>query len=422
MSTRGGPRLITDNLRFCTDSWNNKSAPNIGCAAYNNDKKVFDLVGQILNSSYGNVLLSGRSFYTAFAIDYPEGSYGGDAANRHGITPGFNVRTGTKTYGTGRALHLYAWDNAGGAWIEGGLFTGSYGSGHTYDNYTGAEVGYANELTKFASDYNKIKSIYPNATFIAIGSHRSDRYTQAVRDILTDLGKPTGFIDSDYIAAPEWILVGKPGLGAGNYYGWAYENYTTNAAQVAHLNFGLPVTANGNFTFTGSESLGFGAVSGDFTRFTVSVWFKSTSVTNYRNVLDCQWNNYGATGNVGPRLEQSTGGATMWAISGDTAANANYNSYSAGTLSANTWYNSVITRIPGSVSTYLNGAAVVTNSANSYGFVNSMNNLNIGRGFHLGGSERYFTGEISMVCLYNEALTASQVLQNYNATRGRFGL
>jgi len=434
MSIKAGPQLVTrastsglgdvDDIAFYIDPLNNNSTPNIGCGAYNSDRQVKNLINRALASSYGNVLLSNRTFYTAFAIDYPEGNYGGDAAGRHGITPGFNVRTGTKTYTTGRALHLYAWDESASAWIEGGLFTGAYGSGHVYDNYTGAEVGYASELTKFASDYNKIKAIYPNVTFVAIGSHRADRYTQTVRDILTDLGKPTSFIDSDYIAAPEWILIGKPGLGAGNYYGWAYENYTTNPTLVAHLNFGLPVTAKGNYTFTGSESLTFGAVTGDFTRFTVSVWFNSNSVTNYRNVLDCQWNYYGAaTGNVGPRLEQISGGILAWAMSGDSAVNANYNGYNyPSTISANTWYNAVITRIPGSVNTYLNGATALTNQTNSQGFVNAMNNVTIGRGFALGGSERYFSGNIGPVTIYREALTAAQVLQNFNATKGRFGL
>jgi hypothetical protein len=145
-------------------------------------------------------------------------------------------------------------------------------------------------------------------------------------------------------------------------------------------------------------------------------------VTSYRNIVDCQWNNYSATGNVGPRLEQSTGGATVWNMSGDTGNNAVYNSYSVGTLSANTWYNAVITRVPGSVYTYLNGAVVTSNSANSAGFAGSMNNVTIGRGFHLGSTERYFIGEIGSVSIYNAALTAAQVLQNYNAAKGRFGL
>jgi hypothetical protein len=59
-------------------------------------------------------------------------------------------------------------------------------------------------------------------------------------NILLDLGAPSN-LSSLLGSAPEWILVGKPGLGAGKAYGWSYQNYTTNPAQVAHLNFSLPI-------------------------------------------------------------------------------------------------------------------------------------------------------------------------------------
>ena len=37
-------------------------------------------------------------------------------------------------------------------------------------------------------------------------------------------------------------------------------------------------------------------------------------------------------------------------------------------------------------------------------------------------TSEYFKGYISNVMIYNKALTADEVLQNYNATKGRFGL
>ena len=43
---------------------------------------------------------------------------------------------------------------------------------------------------------------------------------------------------------------------------------------------------------------------------------------------------------------------------------------------------------------------------------------------HFGKRETgsYWTGNIAQVSIYNRALTATEVLQNYNATKGRFGL
>lgn len=39
-----------------------------------------------------------------------------------------------------------------------------------------------------------------------------------------------------------------------------------------------------------------------------------------------------------------------------------------------------------------------------------------------GGNRRYFSGSIGLAQIYNRVLSASEVLQNYNATKGRYGL
>jgi len=43
-------------------------------------------------------------------------------------------------------------------------------------------------------------------------------------------------------------------------------------------------------------------------------------------------------------------------------------------------------------------------------------------GFYNGNSSGYFNGSISLSYFYNRALSATEILQNYNATKGRFGL
>ena len=71
--------------------------------------------------------------------------------------------------------------------------------------------------------------------------------------------------------------------------------------------------------------------------------------------------------------------------------------------------------------TFLNstlvGYSLVTGNLNS----NSLLNFQIGIGYSL-ASSRYFNGKISNFNIYNRALTASEVLQNYNATRNRYGV
>jgi hypothetical protein len=46
----------------------------------------------------------------------------------------------------------------------------------------------------------------------------------------------------------------------------------------------------------------------------------------------------------------------------------------------------------------------------------------IGRYEYNGGYSRYFNGEIASVRIYDRALTGAEVLQNFNATRSRFGI
>lgn len=47
---------------------------------------------------------------------------------------------------------------------------------------------------------------------------------------------------------------------------------------------------------------------------------------------------------------------------------------------------------------------------------------NVSVGYFQAGNSRYLNGNVSQVSLYNRALSATEVLQNYNATKSRFGL
>jgi hypothetical protein len=68
--------------------------------------------------------------------------------------------------------------------------------------------------------------------------------------------------------------------------------------------------------------------------------------------------------------------------------------------------------------TYVNGVLVA--DLTFTGTPNSGGGILIGRGFY-GGTQNY-TGLVSSVRMYNRALSATEVLQNYNAQKARFGL
>jgi len=85
-------------------------------------------------------------------------------------------------------------------------------------------------------------------------------------------------------------------------------------------------------------------------------------------------------------------------------------------LSLSTWYNFSITKSGTSFTFYSNGASLGS-ATNSSLIPNAAAPLRIGTGE---GSSPYFNGQISTVRIYNRALSAAEVLQNFNAMRGRF--
>ena len=54
--------------------------------------------------------------------------------------------------------------------------------------------------------------------------------------------------------------------------------------------------------------------------------------------------------------------------------------------------------------------------------VQNSNGVNGPNGFNIGGTGEPANGQISFLLIYNLILTSDQILQNYNALRGRFGL
>jgi len=69
-------------------------------------------------------------------------------------------------------------------------------------------------------------------------------------------------------------------------------------------------------------------------------------------------------------------------------------------------------------SIYINGQLRVSGSCNA-NVLNANSKINIG-GNTLDG--RYYNGRIAQVAIYNKTLSSTEILQNYNATKTRFGL
>lgn len=82
------------------------------------------------------------------------------------------------------------------------------------------------------------------------------------------------------------------------------------------------------------------------------------------------------------------------------------------------WYKLDFIRNGNSIDFYLNGA--YSQSLSFTADIQPSSNLFIGMSQHAAG--QCFNGRISQASIYNRALTAAEVQQNYNATKARFGL
>lgn len=84
------------------------------------------------------------------------------------------------------------------------------------------------------------------------------------------------------------------------------------------------------------------------------------------------------------------------------------------------WCMCVLVISPTAATAYLCQQSGITNASNNIPHSGSiLNGLSVGRDSISG---RYFNGRIAQSILYNRALTAAEVLQNYNTTKSRFGL
>jgi len=140
---------------------------------------------------------------------------------------------------------------------------------------------------------------------------------------------------------------------------------------------------------------------------TVEVWFNPDS-TSATNILYCPHTN-----GYDNWLDFST---TVRLIATESADTNNFN-ITGGSISAGNWYQAVAI-IDGTTATlYVDGSQVAT-TTKTFTIGSWSGNATIGR--RGGLSQSYANAKIGVVRVYNKALTAAEVLSNYNATKGRF--
>jgi hypothetical protein len=167
---------------------------------------------------------------------------------------------------------------------------------------------------------------------------------------------------------------------------------------------GLVVIMEDAWSFDGTDDYVSipGMVLNDYTNFTVNTWVKFNQASRYEII----WSAY--TGYFSVIKFPNT---IYFAVSGTTGQAASTTT----TILANTWYNIVAVRSSGVSYLYLNGIleGTFTGAVNTGGQVSE---------YRLGNytTAYYLSGNIANNIIYNKALTASEVAQNYSATKQKY--
>lgn len=183
---------------------------------------------------------------------------------------------------------------------------------------------------------------------------------------------------------------------------------------------GIGTTVGGFISFDGSDD--YALISkpisfGNFDSKTISIWMRPRSIVadGLYGIRVVAFNN-----NENLSIEQNSvgyysSGAASFVLVG---------------ISSNTWINATYVfssseNPPGTHKMYVNGSLGISSSYASVSSLDAAGAINsspiwIGR-YYASNNGRY-NGDIAQICIYNRALTDSEVIQNYNALKSRFGL
>jgi len=137
---------------------------------------------------------------------------------------------------------------------------------------------------------------------------------------------------------------------------------------------------------------------------TISYWVYHNSLSNLPTAVDMR--SIGDSAGYADYIE--TAKYRVW---------LGFNAYTSNeTLVTNKWYNMTITRVSGTASVYINN-----NLDGTFSMSNNFSSNNLKIGVNDGGNR--VNGRFNLLLVYkNKGLSASEVAQNFNATRGRFGV
>jgi len=181
----------------------------------------------------------------------------------------------------------------------------------------------------------------------------------------------------------------------------------------------------GSFRYSGSNEINFPSFNQVFTSATITTWI-------YRNGTQPN-DGSGVNGVIFHRdvpantrangmhiyLNSSTGNTEL-AYHWNDGGNTTYNFRSGLVIPNQRWTFCAIAISPTAATLYVN----MSGSTNTVSHIAStLSNLTLGGDpFNRPTPDRHFSGSIAATAIYNRTLSQDEILQTFNATRGRFGL
>ena len=298
---------------------------------------------------------------------------GGGGSNRNGVGKPGGIGGG----GTGGASPTAGSPNTGGggggtgySGYGGGGTSAAGGSGIVIVRYQGPQKAIGGTVTTSAG--------YTIHTFTTVGS-----------STFTPL-----------VATNNSAILGLSDLSGRGNFGTTANSPTYSSANGGSISF----DGTDEYVTSPSSSL-FAFGTGDFT---LEVWIYPESFSTYTHMIALpSQDTFALKANV------SDGAIYFF---GNSPAYSTYGSISGWTLSLNTWNHVVFKRESSIGYAFLNGSSKGSKS----GFTNNFSAqvLNIRNGH----PSEYAQCRISIAKIYNRALTAAEIQQNFNALRGRYGI
>ena len=174
---------------------------------------------------------------------------------------------------------------------------------------------------------------------------------------------------------------------------------------------------NGVVNLDGSDEYVYCGTFFNYQTFTISLWVNcGTTQTTYADIFD---NNHTGTQNF--VFQQNVNDLNNYAF-GVNDGSGNISASGTIVFTANTWYHVAFTFSPSSrVIAYVNGEFHSQGNLAGGRTINYVSpSLALGR-WQLGGS-RYWNGKIGSFNVFDRILTASEIQQNFNVLRTRFGI